>query len=72
MCGIMTEKFIKRVPLKWDYKETIGYADLYELDDGSILVKGQITDKEVYDRVNTFFETDWLEFNGIISKDGNE
>jgi hypothetical protein len=42
----MAERFIKRVPLKWDFKETIGYGDLYKTDDGRIIAKGQITESE--------------------------
>jgi hypothetical protein len=47
----MEGTWIKRVPLKFDFKEVIGYADLYMRDDGSIKGVAKIEDTTKYEQI---------------------
>lgn len=47
----MKGKYLKRVPLKWDFRESIGYTDLYEQEDGSIKGIATIEDAKHYEEI---------------------
>ena len=70
----MTERFIERVPLKWNFEAVIGYADLFKMDDGSIKAKACITDTTTYDEIKKYLKdaSSSIGFSAIVEKEGEK